>query len=146
MSFGGFMLREQELESHCDFVVSQIGYLLFNLVARRRESRMDLLKSLIWRCIELKQKLEHQERSYIFWTSVPGCPFRSDSMCSFTQDYSPGDVVQCSLWPAVRKVIKPGIWEVVVKEIVHTIPAPSPQENMANQMPGGMPDEEPDLL
>lgn len=107
---------------------------------------MDQLKSLIWRCIELKQKLEHQDRSYIFWTSVPGCPLRSDSMSSFTQDSSPGDAVQCSLWPAVCKIIEPGNWEVVVKEIVHTIPAPSLQENMEHQMPGEMPDEEPDLL
>lgn len=107
---------------------------------------MDQLKGLIWRCIELKHKLEYQEGSYMFWTSIPGHPFRSDVMCNFTQDSSPGEVVQCTLWPAVYKVITPGNWEVVVKETVHTIPAPTPQENIADQTPGQMLNEEPDLL
>ena len=90
-----------------------------------RDTQLNQLRRLLERCIVFKHELEYQESKYLFWTSVPGVPFRGETMRDPLMDDATNAVVQWSLWPALSKVSEPGRWETIVKEVVRTAPSQS---------------------
>lgn len=82
--------------------------------------RIHQLHSLIWRCIQLKQKLEVQYDTYVFWSTPRKMPFDEPSMLSSSETNARNSKVMCSLWPGLVKLSSTGDTFVVEKELVMT--------------------------
>ncbi|CAG7988188.1 unnamed protein product [Penicillium salamii] len=122
MSVGAINFGRSNLESQCQDITRRVRDTA-NFSLAEREHHSDQLDCLLERCITLKHRIEYQEDSYIFWISVSGVPFREESMRDPLEDSPVNQVVECSLWPATRKVLGPGNWEIIQKEVVRTTPS-----------------------
>ncbi|CAG8300865.1 unnamed protein product [Penicillium salamii] len=132
MSIGAINLGRSNLQSQCHNITRWVGNIA-SLPFAERERQITQLDSLLGRCIALKHRIEYQEDSYIFWVSVSGVPFRGESMRDPLKGNPVDQVVECSLWPAIRKVLGPGNWEIIAREVVRTIPLEPPRVAIESQ-------------
>ena len=82
--------------------------------------RMHQLHGLIWRCIQLKQKLEVQYDTYVFWSTSRMMPFDEPSMLGSSETKKGKSKVLCSFWPGLVKISSSGHTSIVEKELVET--------------------------
>lgn len=82
--------------------------------------RMYQMHSLIWRCIQLKQKLEVQYDTYVFWSTSRMMPFDEPSMLGSSETKKGKSKVLCSFWPGLVKISPSGHTSIVEKELVET--------------------------
>ncbi|CAG8933624.1 unnamed protein product [Penicillium salamii] len=132
MSVGAINFGRSNLESRRQDITRKVRDTA-NFPLAEREHHIDQLDCLLERCITLKHRIEYQEDSYIFWISVSGVPFREESMRDSLEDSPVNQVVECSLWPAIRKVLGPGNWEIIQKEVVRTTPSELSRVSIENQ-------------
>ncbi|KAJ5339949.1 hypothetical protein N7452_006677 [Penicillium brevicompactum] len=116
MSTGTLELGRLRLMSECDFIIQQFGN--NNGLPITESSR---LKQILWRCIELKTKLEYQDAKYIFWYYVADSPFRSERMRNPMKEDATGEVIEYTVWPGIYKESKDGHL-IVEKAVVRTVP------------------------
>lgn len=80
--------------------------------------RTNQLHGILWRCIQLKQKLECQQDTYIFWSTRSHMPFDTNSMLDLSEVKNRSPHILYSLWPGLVKVLSTGLSSVIQKEVV----------------------------
>jgi hypothetical protein len=108
------------LQNQQQHVVNQVEDWLSHYSITDKSHRTSQLSEFIQRCVQLKQNLECQDGTYIFRRSYPRMPFRDEKMQSLMEEVSSDEIVEYSIWPGLYKILQPGNWAVVEKEIVKT--------------------------
>ncbi|KAJ5502793.1 hypothetical protein N7463_005667 [Penicillium fimorum] len=122
------------LQEQCNWIIEQVEVCFGRYAVTDKLKRMQQLHDIIARCITLKHKLECQQDTYIFWSSHQFGPFRDENMRTLIEKDDSDGLVGSSLWPGLWKIIRPGEWSVVEKEIVKKIPPLIPFIEMIDEM------------
>ncbi|KAJ5365516.1 hypothetical protein N7517_008402 [Penicillium concentricum] len=138
-------METQALQEQCNSIIEQVEVWFGRYAVTDKLKRMQQLHDIIARCITLKHRLECQEDTYIFWSSHQFGPFRDDKMRTLIEDDTSDALVESSLWPGLWKVIQPGEWCIVEKEIVTKIPPLVPIE-MIDEMESDQGDTDSDEI
>ncbi|KAJ5824732.1 hypothetical protein N7447_007072 [Penicillium robsamsonii] len=122
------------LQEQCNWIIEQVEFCFGRYAVTDKLKRMRQLHDIIARCITLKHRLECQKDTYIFWSSHQFGPFRDENMRTLIEEDDSDGLVGSSLWPALWKIIQPGKWSIVEKEIVKKIPPLIPSIEMIDEM------------
>jgi uncharacterized protein YbdZ (MbtH family) len=68
-------------------------------------------------------------------------PFRDENMRSLVEEVGSNDTVEYSVWPGLYKILQPGHWAVVEKEIVKTTPSRNDTLSMTDELEGQSEDQ-----
>lgn len=109
------------LQNQQQYIVNQVEDAFSHYSITDKSHRTSQLSDLIRRCVQLKQSLEYQDGVYIFLRSHPRMPFRDENMRRLAEEAGSNDTVEYSVWPGLYKILQPGNWAVVEKEIVKTM-------------------------
>lgn len=120
MSSAEASLKHETIEADCDRIVHMVEHRFAHHSETDYRKRAEELKSLLWRIIDFKKRLEGQGDFYYFWRSSLNRPFRSEHMVSLTADDPSDEVVESSVWPMLYKSV-PGGEVIVQKELVTTM-------------------------
>ncbi|KAJ5296195.1 hypothetical protein N7508_011016 [Penicillium antarcticum] len=109
-----------ELQIQQQRIVNQVEDWFSQYSTTDKLQRTNQLNNLIQRCIQLKQNIECQDGIYILRSSHPRMPFRDQNMRSLMEEAGANETVDYSVWPGLFKILQPGNWSVIEKEIVKT--------------------------
>ncbi|KAJ5623718.1 hypothetical protein N7510_000027 [Penicillium lagena] len=85
-----------------------------------KTKRQQQLTNIIQHCFELKQRLDRQKHTYRFRHSPRRIPYNAEYMRSSSSPPASQEIVKCSLWPMLTKLVAHETWEVVEREVVRT--------------------------
>ncbi|KAJ5342783.1 hypothetical protein N7541_011907 [Penicillium brevicompactum] len=119
-SMVAFSLNRGKMEAMVIDLVNQMEETFGHRSHTASKRRTHQLRGLIWRCIDLKQKLEVQYDTYIFLSTSREMPFDEFRMLSSSEINARNSKVVCSLWPGLVKLSSTGDTFVVEKELVMT--------------------------
>jgi hypothetical protein len=134
MSTAILSLETDLLQERCNGIIETVENCFGRYAVTDRLKRMQQLHDIIARCITFKHKLQCQEDTYIFWSHKCGGPFRDENMRTPTEEDISDGVVKSSLWPGLWKIIQPGEWSIVEKEIVNTLSSLTPSIEMIDEL------------
>ncbi|KAJ5339951.1 hypothetical protein N7452_006679 [Penicillium brevicompactum] len=120
MSVAASSLNRGKMEGMVVDLVNHIEEMFGHHSHTLSKRRMNQLHSLIWRCIQLKQKLEVQYDTYVFWSTSRMMPFDEPSMLGSSETKKGNSKVIGSLWPGLVKISPTGHTSIVEKELVET--------------------------
>ncbi|KAJ5207499.1 hypothetical protein N7491_001872 [Penicillium cf. griseofulvum] len=134
MSTAILSLETDLLQERCNGIIKAVETCFGRYAVTDRPKRMQQLQDIVGRCIKLKHKLQCQEDTYIFWSHQYGVPFRDEKMRIPTEKDTSDGFVKSSLWPGLWKIIRPGEWSIVEKEIVNTLSPLAPSIEMIDEL------------
>ncbi|KXG54454.1 uncharacterized protein PGRI_075980 [Penicillium griseofulvum] len=134
MSTAILSLETDLLQDRCNRIIETVETCFGPYAVTDRTKRMQQLHDIIARCIRLKHKLQCQEDTYIFWSHKYGVPFRDENMRTPTEENTSDGIVKSSLWPGLWKIIRPGEWSIVEKEMVNTLSPLTPSIEMIDEL------------
>ncbi|KAJ5099053.1 hypothetical protein N7532_006054 [Penicillium argentinense] len=126
LSKAAFSFGKERLEAGCCGLVNHVQTRCGHLSPTNPQKRSEELRSLIWKFVEFKARLECQANLYVFLMAFPNTRFVGDQMVSSTGDYGASTLVEYTLAPALFKIPSGsagGSTTLVVKAIVKTCPA-----------------------
>jgi hypothetical protein len=107
MSTAVFSLESTNLKTSCDRLIAFVEAEFAHHCSTDYQKRTEQLKTLLWKFVEFKGRLERQRDMYYFVWFQPNNPFCAENMNDLTGECPPNGVVKCSLSPALYK-IQPG--------------------------------------